>query len=169
MKTRKPLLDSKSETFKEEMKNIGFDVEFFEKPLTLFLEHATDTSGAWSGGDDSMENLPDTTLDKIDEILNEKGADGALVLQTNFRYRGSRYSGFRDYDLYLTLAPYRLSPVSKEPFKAEEGYRVCPHCSGFSFCECGDCRTYDRGNKPVKGMCKICKGLGQIPLSDKKQ
>ena len=49
----------------------------------------------------------------------------------------------------------------------EPGYVVCPHCNASTECDCATCGC--SGDEPypnsvrVKGVCVVCKGLGQIP------
>jgi hypothetical protein len=47
------------------------------------------------------------------------------------------------------------------------GYRWCPHCEGWTVCKCGTCGTVLRnpaGNETLnEGVCKVCRGTGQIP------
>ncbi len=45
------------------------------------------------------------------------------------------------------------------------GYRICPHCNGKTTCKCGSCAVpHPEGfSIVVEGICKVCKGLGQVP------
>lgn len=62
-----------------------------------------------------------------------------------------------------------MSP-SKSSYVLKEGYKWCPHCDGYTVCDCGTCgvqvpRTW-RSTQEVrfeKGICKVCNGIGQIP------
>jgi hypothetical protein len=63
------------------------------------------------------------------------------------------------------MAKFRIKSVLKD------GYKWCPHCSGYTTCNCGSCgvkipyTSYD-GKQEVRieeGICKVCNGTGQIP------
>jgi hypothetical protein len=47
------------------------------------------------------------------------------------------------------------------------GYVFCPHCGGSTVCNCATCGEKIRhpGGREqfIEGICKVCKGTGQIP------
>lgn len=50
--------------------------------------------------------------------------------------------------------------------KILEGFIKCPHCYGMTHCRCSTCgkQIENPGKKWEKGICQVCKGIGQLPI-----
>ena len=83
------------------MKGLGFHVEYIGKPETL--------DDLMSKSSDFPNNLTERSKDEIQKYLNEKQADGGLILDTEEygRVQGSCHAKWGN----ITLIPYRLKPI----------------------------------------------------------
>lgn len=109
---KKPVLDWNKIKFEKNMLELGFKVEFIEKPITI--ENLVVEDSIFD-----ISKISDYSKQKIQNYLNEKNADGAIVLDVS---RGQEVLKFKNEKrisegMYhrsygdVTLALYVLKPI----------------------------------------------------------
>lgn len=108
MDKRKPLeyaTDNKTiELFTKKMRQLGYLFESIGKPETISLAAQTE----YEHSPVLLKHLTEESLNTIETFLEQKDADGGLILNSDSRRGHSETHNF----LVLTILPYKLIPYS---------------------------------------------------------